>query len=143
MIYRSRPAPGSTIARTYSMSYYETFILAFMHIFWTEQFDSPAALKKKVAQFMAEMKRNVAKEIQERGVTCEEVGSPIGFPVFKRLCQLMAASGSAEHVYTRCWLNLKLGLIARSDNFINSHINHLGWRDDSMIIFFHKSKTNQ
>ena len=137
MIYRSHPAPGSTIARTYSKSYYETLRSDFKHIFQTAQFDSPPAFKKKDARFMAGMKHTVAKEIQERGMTCEHRKSPMGFPVFNRLFQLMEASGSAEHMYAWCWLTLEWILIARADNCVNSHTNHLRWRDDSMIIFFH------
>ena len=79
MIYRSCPAPGSTIERTFSRNYYKTLISTFMHIFLTETFDSPADFKKKVSQLMAGMKRTVAEEMQERGVTCEEGKSPMGF----------------------------------------------------------------
>ena len=70
-----------------------------MHIFRTVKFDSPTYFKNKVSQFMAGIKCTVAKEMQEQGVTYEEGGSLMVFPVFKRLCQLMSASGSADHVY--------------------------------------------
>ena len=63
---------------------------------------------------MAGMKSTVAKDMQERGVTCEEGKSPIGFTVLKRLGQLMAASGSAEHVYAKFWLNLEWSMIIKT-----------------------------
>ena len=107
MIYRSRPAPGSTIARKFSKSYHKTLISAFMHIFRTTQFDSPPAFNKKVAQFMVGTKHTVVKEMQERGVTCKEGKYRMGFPIFKRLCKLMAAPGSAENLYARFWLTLE------------------------------------
>ena len=50
---------------------------------------------------MEGMKRTVAKEMQERGVNYEEGKFPMDFPVFKRLCKLMAESGSEEHFYAR------------------------------------------
>ena len=136
MIYRSRPAPGSTIARKFSKSYHKTLISAFMHIFRTTQFDSPPAFNKKVAQFMVGTKHTVVKEMQERGVTCKEGKYRMGFPIFKRLCKLMAAPGSAENLYARFWLTLEWSLISRAENCVNSHVNHLRRRDDSMIIFF-------
>ena len=61
MIYRSRRAPGSKIAQTYSKSYYETLRYDYMHIFRTVQFDLSPYLKKKVSPFMAGMKSIVAK----------------------------------------------------------------------------------
>ena len=81
---------------------------------------------------MAGMKITVVKEIQDRGVTWEEGKSPIAFPIFKRLCQSMAASGSSEHVYAKYRLNLEWIMIAKSENCVNSHVNHLRWRDDTM-----------
>ena len=73
-----------------------------MHIFQTEKFDTPTLLKNKFPQFMAGMKHTVAKEMQERGMTYEEEKFPMGFPVFKRPCQLMSVSGLEEHMYARC-----------------------------------------
>ena len=72
-----------------------------MHIFWTEKVYPPTLLNNKFAQFMSGMKRTVTKEIQERGMTCEEGKYPMRFPVFKRRCQLMTAPVSTEHVYER------------------------------------------
>ena len=76
-------------------------------------------------------------------MTCEEGKSPMGSPIFKLLFQLMATSRSVDHVYEGCWLTLEWILIAKTDNCVNYHVNHLQWRDDFMIIFFHKSETNQ
>ena len=56
-----------------------------MQIFSTTQFDSPTNFKKRVAQFMEGMKHTVAKEMNERGVTCKEGKYPMRFPVFKSL----------------------------------------------------------
>ena len=114
-----------------------------MHIFQNAQFYSPPYIKKKVAQFMAGMKRTAAKEMQEPGVTCEEGKYPMDFPVFKRFPQLMEELVSAEHVYAMLCLTLELILISRLDHCVNYHVNNLRWRDDSMIIFFHKSNNNQ
>ena len=89
MIYRSCPAPGSTISRTYSKSYYETLRSDFIHIFWNLQFDPPTSFKNKFSQLMAVMKLTAAKEMKDWGMTFEEGKSPMGFLIFKRLCQLM------------------------------------------------------
>ena len=64
-----------------------------MNIFQTARFDSPPDFRKEVARLMVGMKHTVKKEMQEQGVTCEEGNSPMVFPVFKHLCQLMSASG--------------------------------------------------
>ena len=71
-------------------------------------------MKNNVAKLTAGMKRTVTKVIQEWSVTCEEGKSPIAFPIFKRLCQSMAASGSAEHVYAKFWLNLEWSMIIKT-----------------------------
>ena len=62
-----------------------------MHIFQTEKFDTPTLFKNNISQFMAGMKHTVAKEMQERGMTCEEGKYPMCFPVFKRRFQSMIA----------------------------------------------------
>ena len=112
MIYRSRSAPVSTVVWNYSKSYYKTLGSDFMHIFRTAQFDPLTAFRQKVAQFMAGMKLTVTKDMQERGVTCEYGKYPMVFSVFKRLFQLISASGSAEHFCERFWLTLEWSLIS-------------------------------
>ena len=111
MIYRSHPDPGSTILRTSYKSYYKTFVLVFMHIFWTIQFDPLTGFNKEVSQFMARMKHTVVKEMQEWGVTCEEGKTPMVFTVLNSLYQLMEASGSTWNVYIKWLLNLERSLI--------------------------------
>ena len=45
-------------------------------------------------------------------------------------------------MYAWGWLTLECGLIARADDSVKSHVNHLQCRDDSIIVLFHKSNTN-
>ena len=72
-----------------------------MRIFSTVQFEPPPGFKKKIAQFMAGIKRTVAKQMQEWGVTCEEGKYPMGLPVFNRLYQLMAETVSTQNLYAK------------------------------------------
>ena len=81
--------------------------------------------------------------MQEWGVTCEERKSPTFLAVFECLCLLMSELGSTEHGYEKWWFNLEWSLISIPENCVNSHVNHLQWREYSITIFFHKSKMNR
>ena len=38
---------------------------------------------------------------------------------------------------------MEWNLIARADNCINMHVNHVQWQDDCLLFFFGKKKKNQ
>ena len=129
--------------RSYSNSYYQGLRSALMHIFRTASYEPPQELFKETKKFMAGLRRTVASDIQELGISCEQGKSPMTFALYRRLCQKLVSSPKAEDIFTRAWITLEWSLMARADNMVRSHINHIEWRDDSLVIFFSKSKTNQ
>ena len=125
---------------SYSNSFYQSLRSALMHLFRTASIDPPLELNKELKKFMAGLRRTVAKDIQDQGISCEQGKSAMGFSVYKRLCEILVASPNPEDVFTRAWLTLEWSLMARADQCVQSHINHLQWRDDSLVIFFAKKK---
>ena len=118
-----------------------------MHIFWTARFYPPPYFKKKVSQFMAGMKRTVAKEMQERGVTCEEGKYPMGFlsssafyywwqhQAQQSMCMqddgsLLISAWLREYkiVSTPMWITCDGVMIPWSSSFINPRPTKMNWK---------------
>ena len=48
-----------------------------------------------------------------------------------------------DSILAHAFLTLEWNLMARSDNVTKCHLNHIEWRNDSLIIFFAHSKGDQ
>ena len=55
----------------------------------------------------------------------------------------MMKSQDDEFIFAHCFLTLEWNLMARSDNVVHSHINHLEWRDDCLLYYILRSKGDQ
>jgi hypothetical protein len=62
---------------------------------------------------------------------------------YKKVCEILMKSDHPEYIFAHAFLTLEWSLMARADNCVRSHMNHLEWRDDALIIFFTHSKGDQ
>ena len=62
---------------------------------------------------------------------------------YKKLCELMFVSEDDECIFEHTFLTLEWNLMARSDNVVNLHTNHLEWRDDCLLYYIMRSKGDQ
>ena len=46
-------------------------------------------------------------------------------------------------MFAHVFLTMEWNLMARSDNCVNMHVQHIKWRSDSLIHYFGNSKVNQ
>ena len=59
------------------------------------------------------------------------------------MCQLLMRGEGDDYLFAHTFLTLEWNLLARSDNCLSMHINHIEWREDCLVFFFAKSKGNQ
>ena len=68
---------------------------------------------------------------------------PLYLLIYKVMCGVVYYSPKAEHVFPRSFLTMEWYLMDSADNCVLSHVNHLEWRDDCLIIYVSLIKTNK
>ena len=92
---------------------------------------------------MAGMKRTVARNHQLTGESASNTKGPLSLDGLKAICNILIKSGNPEYIFAPAFLTLEWSLMARADNCAISHMNHLEWHDNSLVIFFLHSKGDQ
>ena len=100
-------------------------------------------MKKDVGQFMSGMKRTVSTSRQTTGHKLDGGKRPMSFDVYSNMCEIFYKGKNPEYLFAHAFLIIEWNLMARSDNCVNMHINHVQWHEDAMLFFFGKSKENQ
>ena len=67
----------------------------------------------------------------------------MSFDVYSKICEIFYKGKNPEYLFAHAFLTIEWNLMARSDNCVNMHINHVQWHEDAMLFFFGKSKGNQ
>ena len=135
--------PESDSPTYLSKSSYGSARSALMHLYRGYGAVMEQSFKTDLANFMRGIKRKVAKQKQDMGTKADEGKKPMSFQVYEKLCQLMMASEDDEYIFGHCFLTLEWNLMARSDNVVHSHVNHLEWRDDCLLYYMLRSKGDQ
>ena len=65
------------------------------------------------------------------------------FQTYEKMCQLMFVGGDDDYLFSHAFLTMEWNLMARSDNFMNMHLNHAQWQDYCLLFFFGKYKRRQ
>jgi len=97
----------------------------------------------KMKDLLSSMKRIIVREKQERGERLESGKSPLTYSAYKFICEQLLKSADVNAIFGHCFLTLEWSLMARADNVTKSHLQHIQWRDDCIVMFFAHSKTDQ
>ena len=89
------------------------------------------------------MSNKVAKEKQEKGLKLDEGKEPMSLSVYTKICEILFSSDTAKCNFVHFCLTLEWNLMARSCSCVISHVNHIQWRDDSLIMYFSHTKTDK
>jgi len=73
----------------------------------------------------------------------DEGKKPISYEVYKHLCESLSKSDAVEDIFCHLFLVIEWNLMARSENCIQMSLTHIQWRNDSLVFFFGKTKSNQ
>lgn len=96
-----------------------------------------------MAKFMGGMKRVAQAAKQHLGLKIVEGKLAMPFEVYVRAAKKLFLSGEKEDVFAHLFLVLDWNLMKRAENCVNAKINHISFRDDSLVFEFAKSKGNQ
>ena len=100
-------------------------------------------LSDKLDTFIRALKKRVAKEKAQSGVSMEEGKKPMSFAVYRLLSKKLMESKTADALFAHTYLVLEWNLMARSHMVDDMNVAHIEWRQDCLLFFFGKSKRNQ
>ena len=100
-------------------------------------------MQDDISEFMSGMKRTVAAERAQSGVSLDEGKKAMKFEVYKKMCHLLYRAEGVDYSFAHAFLTLEWNLMARADNCFSMQISHIEWSDDSLVFFFAKSKSDQ
>ena len=92
---------------------------------------------------MPGMKRVVAAIKIESSPSLDERNKEMSFEVYKRLCEELYNGKGDDHLFVHAFLTMECNLMARSDNCVYIHVQHIQWRSDNLIYYFGTFKCNQ
>ena len=104
---------------------------ALTHIYRRSGREVGKEFEKKLTEFMSGMKRTVAADKRDKGETLDEGKKPMSYDAYKALCQIFFKGESDEHLFAHVFIILQWNLMARSDNCVKMHMNHIEWRSIS------------
>ena len=85
-------------------------------------------LKKELNQFMVVKKIVVTANKRDSGASIDEVNREMSFEVYKLLCEELYNGKGDDHFFAHAFLTIEWNLMARSDNCVNMHVQHIQWR---------------
>lgn len=103
----------------------------------------PADVKQVIGQCVAGLKRKKAREDQATGQRIQVGKDSLKIEVYEYICQLLLESSENTAIFAHCFVTLQWNLIGRSESVTNSHVAHLEWENDCLIIYFAHTKCDQ
>jgi len=101
------------------------------------------AMEEEIDSHFGGKKKQLAKEVAETGGKARTGKAPLPFSIYKAICKGFLEIESAEAQFAGLFFRLGWNLMCRSNNTSKIAFNHLEWENDSLIIFFVHSKTDQ
>ena len=126
-----------------SKSAYGSIRSALMYLHKLAGYETSIEFRQDMTQFNRGIKRKVAEEKMETGVSLEEGKKAMTFEVYKLMCDKLIKTGTNEATFAHLFLILEWNLMARSDNCKNLQLGHIEWRHDCLVFFFGKTKGDQ
>ena len=77
---------------------------------------------------MSGMKKVVADNKRESGASLDKGNRAMSYEVYTRLCEELYNGRGDDHLFAHAFLTMEWDLMARSDNCVNMHFQHIQWR---------------
>ena len=74
---------------------------------------------------MSGIQRTIVNDIITRGDSLNEGNRPISFSVYENMCKILYEGDDDEYLFAHAFLTMELNLMARADNCVNMHVNHV------------------
>ena len=96
-------------------------------------------MMKEMSQFMSGIQRTIVNDKITRGESLNEVKRPMSFSVYENMCKNLYEGDDDEYLFAHAFLTIEWNLMARDDNCVNMHVNHVQRQDDCFLLFFEKN----
>ena len=124
-------------------SSYDGIRSSIMHLYRICDTEMDEMFQKCVGQYIAGMKRVVAKEKKETGQKLCEGKREMPLNVYEKNCEILVSGESDEYLFAHAFLTIECNLMARSDNVVHLSVEHIEWCADCLIFHFVTTKTDQ
>ena len=122
---------------------YDGIRSSIMHLYRVCDTEMNEAFTKCVTQYIAGMKRSVAKQKKETGQKLTEGKRDMPLNVYAKLCEILLRGDSDEYTFAHAFLTIEWNLMARSDNVVHLSVEHIEWCGDCLVFYFATTKTDQ
>ena len=93
-------------------------------------------MMKEISQFMSGIQSTIANDKITIGESLNEGKRPMSFSVYENMCKNLYEGDDDEYLFAHSFLTMEWNLMARADNCVNMHVNHVQWQDDCLLFFF-------
>ena len=124
-------------------SSYDAIRSSIMHLYRICDTEMDEVFAKCVTQYIAGMKRTVAKEKKDTGQKLSEGKRDMPLNVYEKLCEVLMSGDSDEYTFAHAFLAIEWNLMARSDNVVHLSVEHIEWSGNCLIFYFATTKTDQ
>ena len=122
---------------------YGTIKSSLVYLFNASGHKMEGSLSKELNTFMRGLKKIIAKEKAQSGVSLEEGKKPMSFAVYKLMCQKLFESDEDDALVAHTFLVLEWNLMASAHMVGDMDVSHVEWCQDCLLFFFGRSKRNQ
>jgi hypothetical protein len=95
------------------------------------------------AELIKGLKRDIAKQTQDGHGKMTSGKDPLDFALYQYLSKYLLGKGSNEAIFAHCFLTMTWNLICRAGSTVSICLNHLKWKNDSMLVYFSHMKNDQ
>ena len=81
------------------------------------------------------MKRVIAFNNSQYGISIYEGNKDMSFDVYKTLCDVLHQGEVEEFLFEHAFMTMEWNLMVRSDNYGNMHIKHIQCRSDCLTFY--------
>lgn len=140
-LFHKKDAEGNDAGlRFSSLSAYRS---AFNHLVNEAGLATSDAFKKSVKDFFAGLKRQDAEKRQENGDAPTVGKMALPFGLYRSLAKALLMDGRPQMLFAHCYLVLTWNLMCRSNNTAKIGVRRIQWREDSLVIYFAQTKSDQ
>ena len=133
----------STSGRYLSKSTYGSIQSSICHLYRLCDLMFPENFATDLNRMMSGLKKRVQRQKQKKGIRVEEGKTPMSLQVYSLLCDYFMQQPDDDSILCHTFLTLEWNLMARSDNVTSCHLNHIEWRNDSLVIFLPTQKVTR
>lgn len=116
---------------------------AFLNMFRDYDQNMSERNKTLMSEVLKGMERKRRRQLGIDGGRLKTGKDPLSFEAYSYLCGVITRRPEPQGTFAKCFLTICWNLMARSQNALSIHINHVEWVEDSLGIYYAHQKNDQ